>query len=119
MSVQTVINQLLATGAVTALVPAAKITPMKRLQATDLPAITVELVTSDPNQSIAGDDTGLDQDRVRVNCWAATYASSKAIAAAVRASLVTLKSYYISGQDLYEDDTQIHRVALDFNIWTQ
>lgn len=111
-------DKLRATAAVTAIVPQARITPVKRLQEADLPAITYERVTNTPIQNIAGDTSDCDQVRMRVNCWAMTYAQTKTLSAAVRTAVATMRSYFISDQDLYEDDTQIHRVALDFYIWT-
>jgi hypothetical protein len=115
----TVYNALRAASPVTALVPQARITPVKRLQNTDLPAITYERVTNDPVQSLSGDTSNLDQVRMRVNCWSLSYSQSKSIAAVVRTALKPLDSYFISDQDLYEDDTQIYRVALDYYIWGQ
>lgn len=118
MSAETeLINALKANAALIALVPAARITPVKRLQGGSLPAITVERIANTPVQSIAGDTSQLDQVRLRVNCWAKTYQSTKEIAEAVRPVVATLNSHIITDQDLYEDDTQIYRVASDYYVW--
>ena len=111
-----VYDALRGSATVTAIVPQARITPMKRLQNTDLPAITYERVTNDPVQSLAGDTSNLDQVRMRVNCWSLTYSQTKSIAAAVRAAMKGLDCNFISDQDLYEDDTQIYRVAADYYV---
>lgn len=119
MSFETDFRTALLVAGVTNLVPSTRITASKRVQAADLPAITYERITSNPQQSIAGDDTGLDQVRMRINCWADDYKESRQIFDAVRVAMRSLTSYFILDQDLYEDDTKIYRVAADFYIWTR
>jgi hypothetical protein len=110
---------LLNVAGVTSKVPLSRITPVKRLQNTDLPAITYERVSNTPVQSLKGDTSNLDQTRFRVSCWALTYAATKDIGAAVRTALgATPQVVFISDQDLYEDDTQIYRWMFDLNLWS-
>jgi hypothetical protein len=112
----------------TALV-ANRIYPLVMPQGTTLPAVTFSKV-SGPRVHAMQQDAGLAYPRFQVSCWGATYKQAKEVAGQVRAALQDFKGtmggpggVVVSGvfiqdeNDLYEPNTQIYHVALDFVIW--
>jgi hypothetical protein len=79
------VAKLKATSGVTTLV-STRITPGYRKQGTALPAIVYQ-VYSDRPVNHAGGTTDTSEMRLSVYCMAATYAGSKALAAAVKAAI--------------------------------
>jgi len=57
-----------------------------REQATALPAVTLTKISGGPLYSDEG-EVGLDEVRVQIDCWAASFTSATAVARAVRARL--------------------------------
>ena len=81
------------------------------------------------SRSMTGDD-GLRKDRVQVDVWADSYSGMAALANAVNDALnrwsgteagVTIQgSYHEDARDLHEDDLQIYRRSLDYEIaWNE
>lgn len=86
MSVAYVGAVLVASGAVTALVPAERIEALRRTQSFDIPAITLTNVSKSPFTHLRG-NAGLDADVVQIDIYGDTYTDALTIAAAVRAAL--------------------------------
>jgi hypothetical protein len=79
------IAYLLASTPVAAVV-AARVYPNDRPQGSAFPSITVTRISGGPLYADDG-ETGLDNGRVQVDCWALTYTAAKDLAALVRARL--------------------------------
>lgn len=99
-----------------------RIFPLVRPQQGDgaaRPAITYLRVAGIPMNDLDGDDGNLLNIRSQVDVWADTYAAARTIADAVRLRMQSFatRTVMISDQDLYEDDTRIFRVSMDFSSW--
>lgn len=121
-----VFARLIAAGGVTALVGASpsRIYPGLMPQAAATPACVYSVVSEQNQNSLAGWTSGLKNSRFQLDCYARTYAEADTLAAAVAAVLdsvatKTFSSLQVSRRDLYEDDTELHRVSLEFSIWSQ
>lgn len=116
---------LLADSAVTALVPAARISWHARPQGSPLPAIVMHVI-NDRDTYTVSDVTDFGQARVQIDCWGATYPSAKAVSRAVRAALAghrdaVFSRVWLAGardtQDYAADGTgDLPGVSLDFEI---
>jgi len=116
MPIQTIRALLVAAPAVTALV-GQRISPAFRAQGEDVPCVTLTLVAVTPQNHLAGVPT-LDQNRVQVDSWAATYAGARDVAAAVRTALEAAGLAMESEFDEYEAEVEEYRVSQDFYVWT-
>lgn len=89
-----------------------------------LPAVVYTAVSQVPQNSMTGTPDGaLFQSRMQVDCYARTYAVVQQLAAAVYAVLGALSTAQAQGvleaqRDLYENESQLHRVSMDFSIWS-
>ena len=94
---RTIVTRLKATAAVTALVPAVHIRPLRQIQNVTLPAITYEVTDYQTDDGInqAG-STVLAE--LSVICWADTYDEAWDVAEEVRTAL----HYYREGNDAGE-----------------
>lgn len=99
---------------------------IERAQGGGLPSITLTGISRGENYSLHGRD-GLATRRVQVDCWAETYASAKAVEAAVIAALSGYSGgifqgiFLLSARDMREasgsdDFARIFRASLDFSI---
>lgn len=95
-----------------------RVYPLVRGQGTPLPALVYTRTGSAPVTSLAG-SSGLDQVRVQVDCYAASYAAAKALAAEVRQLLegASFKALLQTDFDFFEPDTQVYRVTQDYYCW--
>lgn len=123
-----VVAHLKAYAGLSALV-GSRIYPLTMPQDATLPCVTYQRV-SGIRHSAMGQDTGLATVRLSFSCWAATYASAKAVAKQLRLALQRCASTIGSGAntatgvasfietdiDDYEPDTGYYRVILDFRI---
>jgi hypothetical protein len=124
-----IISKLLASSGVAALV-STRVYPGRRPQASALPAIDVASISGAPIYTDQG-EAGLATGRVEVNCWGATYTSSKLVARAVTAALSAffgevsgIKFQYIlkdAERDFSEGGSSaaeyLYRTNLDFIVW--
>lgn len=119
MAVQTVYSVLAAAGSVTALVPAAQITPLVRMQSVAPPAITLQRISMVPTNHLGG-SSSLDSNRVQLDVWASSYSSAKAIAVACRAALAAANHQMLLEVDQYdaEVDPELFRITQDWSVWT-
>lgn len=93
-----------------------------RPQAKTLPAITLTLVSSPRDYTMAGAQV-TQFYRVQVDCWALTYKESNDLRAAVIACLEPgsgsfQSSFVTRSQDMPErtEEGEIHRASLDFKV---
>jgi hypothetical protein len=82
---EAIIIRLLADGGVAAIV-ATRVFPGSRPQGSELPALVLNRISGGPLYADDG-EVGLEQGRIQIDCWAATYTEAKLLARAVTASL--------------------------------
>lgn len=90
-----------------------------------LPAISFFLVSGQRPKVLSG-SSGKAISRVQVDCWAETYAGAKDLAAAVESKIDGAQGAWsgvnvgecevVNVQDIYEDESNLHRVTLDVMI---
>lgn len=119
MAVATVRTVLVNAAPVTALVPAARIEPIRRTQSFSLPAITLQVVSKVPFNHLRG--AGLDLSQVQVDYWASDYTTARALAdagrAALDAALLTMQSELDGGFEP-ETDPELFRVTQTWSVYT-
>lgn len=89
------------------------------------PAVVYTVVSDVPAASLNGalvDATGAA--RVQVDSYARTYREAHAVAEAVRGAIGDLRtpspglsSWLENARDLFDNETQLHRVTQDFTVW--
>lgn len=104
----------------TAIIGASKVFRGVVPQGTVAPYCVVKQV-SDLRSYTFGGASGLDRPRIQISCFSLSYGQAKAMAVQVVAALegwsgvqAALKQNEI---DLYEQDTKLHHVPVDFHIW--
>jgi len=109
---------MIAAPAVTALVGqriAAGILPEGEVR----PYVTYSLVTGERIPSMT--DSGLMRHaRMQVNCWSPSYGEAKQIALAVQTAIeasALFEVVFISDQDLYDPETNLFYMVLDYSVW--
>lgn len=126
---EALIAYLLADAGVAALV-ATRVTPGKRTQGGDLPAIVFHLVSGAPEYDDQG-TTGLVDSTIQIDCWASTYTGAKLVARAVKAALqdfdgtidgVEFQAVFLEAERDFAPSgggqaEYLHRTSLDFNPW--
>lgn len=126
MSLETALRaRLLADAGIAALV-VARVYPVVLPQAPAFPAITYEGV-AETRLNTFGGPLGLAGPLMRLHAWASTYDGARDLARKVRLALdgwrgtqsgETVQAVKLQQQvDLYDDETQMHRVAMDFRVW--
>lgn len=103
----------------------ARIYPLRLPDGPTYPAITYERVSATRDFVLAGPG-GRVNPRLRVHCWAETYAEAVALADAVRQAVNghtgamdgerVDHAELLSDNDLYEPDTRKYRRVLDFTL---
>lgn len=121
--------QLLATGAVTALV-STRVYQLRIPQTSTYPAIRIQLI-SQPEEAHLRGYTDLTRARVQVDCYAATYMAVASVADAVMDALRPLpfqveddlKVVHVQRIDrrpMFEaDEFNVVRMFQDFLVWSQ
>jgi len=106
--------------AVLAPLVAGKSFPNLAAQDTAPPYIVYQRVVSVTHNTLQG-TTDLQNTRVQIDVYAKTYASAQQVAAAVRSAMSTASftNLQISEQDFYEAEARLHRVSLDYSIWSR
>jgi hypothetical protein len=117
-------------AAVTAMV-GTRIFPGLLPQRADFPAVVYGQISSE-RVSAMGQDTGTVRSIWQIDCYAKTYGSARELASKVRKSLQRklgsvaipsngaklLQGLFVEADtDLFEDETQLHRVSTDYVIW--
>lgn len=124
MSVESVLfDRLTDFPALQALV-STRVYPVVLKQKTTLPALSYSRVSAE-RASAMGVDTGNVRARFQVDVWASSYASARDVTEQVRLALERYRNiigtviediYFLNDVDLYEDETSIYHVALDFEV---
>lgn len=104
--------------------------PNQLIEGTDLPALVYQVISNVPQHSLDGSyATRLRQVRVQLDAYARPtfalgggYLQVQAIANAVIAALEaqassSLSAWLESSRDLFDNESQFHRVTMDFSIW--
>lgn len=115
-------EKLLADAAVKALV-GDRIFPQVAKQETARPYITYAVVSDVPEATQDGAPADLLRSaRLQLDMWSATYGQAHQLARAVDNVVgalagTDLSATLESAMDLYEDETQLHRVSADYIVW--
>ena len=121
MTVEVVLAVLKAAPAVTAIVGAgtdARISPLMRAQAIQVPAVTLQRIALAPVNGLRG-HMGLDDVRVQLDCYADSYAGARTLANACRNALQAAGHQMQSEFDNFEPDVspELYRITQDFQVW--
>lgn len=94
-----------------------------------MPAVTYRQI-SGPRVHTMGSDPGLTHPRFQFSCWGSSYGSAKDVARKLQAALQDYKGTMGGGGgvvvqasllenelDIYDPDTKLYCVPLDFIIW--
>lgn len=123
------IAHLLAASGVTD-IASTRVFPFSRQQGSALPAITVQRISGAPLYADDG-ETGLENVRMQVDCWAMTYGSAKLLGRAatdafsafsgtvsgVEFQFVTLEAERDEREVGANAAEYLYRVSLDFEVW--
>ena len=88
-----------------------------------LPAVVITVISDVPERTFTSEPgSRLSDIRAQVDVWAATYLQAHQVAAKVDAVLSALAGVDLSADrvmqaDDYEDETQLHRVRMDYQVW--
>ena len=121
---EVVFATLAAAPAVVALVGTPpRVYPSVAPQSSQLPVVVYQVIDEQRIESLGGFTSGTRNARVQVDVYAETYTAAQALADAVAAALgaltgANLSSVQVSRRDLYEDESQLHRVSTDFSLWS-
>jgi len=88
-------------------------------QGTLMPYIVYQRVISQVENILDGNgNPPINSTRMQIDVWSNSYASAQATAAAVRTLMLGWSKQNVNNgeQDLYEQDTRMHRVMMDYSI---
>lgn len=114
-------EKIVANSAVTTLV-GTKVYPQKAPQGTVVPYIILTVVTEVPQNSFSGEaSTRLLIARVQIDSYGKSYAEAHQVADAVdevvaNLSFPEISAFRETSDDLYEEETQLHRVSADYMV---
>jgi hypothetical protein len=128
---EALITRLLADGGVAALA-STRVFPGSRPQGSALPAVELHRISGAPEYADDG-EVGLEQARIQINCWGATYTAAKLLARAVTASLSAFEgtigatTFQLIELDIERDLREAggnaadypFRTSLDFLCWAE
>lgn len=82
------------------------------------PYIVYSRVSGVPETMLDG-TAPLENSRFQLDCYEKSYAALQTLVAAVKAALAaaSFKNVLLLEQDLYEQQTKMHRAVLDYSIW--
>lgn len=113
---------MLQESLVTALsgVAGARIYPMLAPQPATTPYVVYTRVVSQVENVMAGNgNPPINQTRLQIDVYSKTYSEANSVAQAVTAAMLAwnIQNVNISSQDLFEPDTRLYRVMLEYSIW--
>jgi hypothetical protein len=128
---EALIARLLGIAAVSGMV-GTRVYPGSRPQGSALPAVVLNRISGGPLYADDG-EVGLEQARIQIDCWAATYSAAKKLARAVTASLSAFEgtvgetTFQLIELDIEQDlregggDAADYpfRTSLDFLVWAE
>jgi hypothetical protein len=96
-----------------------RISPLIRAQDLIVPAVTLQRISTNPSNTFAGNG-GLDDTRLQVDCWDATYAGARALAIAVRAAFDAVPVLMTLELDLFELEPipGVYRITQEYQLWS-
>ena len=115
---QDVYSELSGDAGLSALV-GTRIYPQWLPQNVTLPAVMFFQVTENI-QNVIGGELGLRNHQIQFDVFADDYSTAQSVVAALNTAVANasaFKSYRLTQQELYEPQTEIHRVSVDFSIW--
>jgi len=83
------------------------------------PFIVLLIVGNSPVNNLGGEES-LTNDRVQIDCWSKRYSDSDTVAEAVKAAMAASTTFNAirTGKDsLYESQTTLNRVMLEYSVW--
>lgn len=83
------------------------------------PYIVYQRVVSLTNNNLQG-PSDLQNTRMQIDVYAKTYGAAQGLAADVRTAMqaASFTNVELSEQDFYELEARLHRVSLDYSIWS-
>lgn len=103
-----------------------RIYSMRMPQTPTLPAVVFYRI-SNRRELVQNGDAGYARTRFQIDCWGSTYSSVKGVADAVRqrmqaysgtmSGLTVQRVAHLNDNDVFEEDTEIFGVSMDFEIW--
>lgn len=111
-------QQLSASSAITAIV-GGNITAMRALDSALPPYLLTEVASHQQMNTLTGVDP-LDHARIRCHLYGESYNVLLDLEEAVRNAMngaTTFSAQYIFGFEMYEDDTKLYHLVLDFSLW--
>jgi hypothetical protein len=83
------------------------------------PYITYQVVSNIPETTLDG-PTGTENRRLQIDVFDTTYGAVKTLEATIKSTMASaaIVNIPLSTGDLYEGDTQLYRVTMDYSIWT-
>ena len=83
------------------------------------PYIIYAVISNIPTTTLDG-PTGLENRRMQVDVWGATYGEVKALEVTVKSTMAasTITNVPLSTMDLHEPETNLFRVTMDYSIWS-
>jgi len=89
--------------------------PVKIKQGSEFPCVTYMVVADTKKNDLNANIYGANY-RVQVDIWARSYKEAKELAQSAVELLSEIKAKDINLQDLYEDEIELYRVMIDFNL---
>ena len=88
-------------------------------QGTAPPYITWQMIVSPANVSFGG-ASNLQNTRVQIDVYARTGADTEALAKAIATAMAaaSFKNVPLSVQEFYEPEVKLHRISLDYSLWS-
>jgi hypothetical protein len=118
--IQESIRTVLVQDSGVAAIVGSKIYPVRLPREEDIPAVVYQFQIADPVRSLNG-DSGLDLNKIIINCWAARYETAHALAYAVRNALANaagLDLGTVSQNDAEDLETRAFCVVLECSVWS-
>ena len=92
-------------------------------QDSDYPAVVISKASQLRENTMANSGgSGVDNQRCRVDIFDSTLASCEAVAEQIRLAFIAyesanFKAVQVFNLDLYEDDTKLYHVVVDYSVW--
>ncbi|MBV1929005.1 MAG: DUF3168 domain-containing protein [Gammaproteobacteria bacterium] len=124
MSVGTDLFTRLTTDVAVNAIVSLRVYPGKFKQQGILPAVRYNRLSS-VNYLTMSVDTGIEKIRYQIDALAPTYAEADELRDAIKATLRRWKkagiqdTFFISESDIFDDETRLYRVRMDFDIVTE
>lgn len=93
--------------------------PLTAPDKTERPYIVYQVVSNVPSVSLDGPN-GTENRRIQIDVWGASYNEVKTLELSVKTAMnsALFCNIPLSTGDLYEPDTQLYRVTMDYSIWS-